>query len=242
MRKLLPLLLMFLVAWSLLVSNADARRFGGGRSFGSTHSYSYSPARGASTGRNIVGGLIGGMILGGLISTLFMGHGVGPGLLSWLVIFGVIYYLKNLLTSRSSQRFQSLHSQYAQPQQNFQNASSSSTLNVNEADFLRAANVLFMRLQAANDAKNMADVRQFTTPEVAAEIQMQFQERGDAVNITEVLQLDSQLIGVQGSELSVRFSGLIKEDNQAPEKFSENWHFIKDATTQKWVVAGMQQA
>ena len=44
------------------------------------------------------------------------------------------------------------------------------------SDFaLILANTANKRLQAANDAGDMEDIRQFSTPEVAAEIQLQFQ-------------------------------------------------------------------
>jgi predicted lipid-binding transport protein (Tim44 family) len=43
---------------------------------------------------------------------------------------------------------------------------------------IRNAKVNFIRLQAANDAGNLDDIREFTTPEMFAEISMNFAERG----------------------------------------------------------------
>ena len=85
-----------------------------------------------------------------------------------------------------------------------------------ETDFLRDAKTKFIRLQAAYDQKNLADIKEFTSPEVLAEIQMQFQERENASNDTEVVSLEAELLDVsnEGNLLtaSVRFSGRIKEN------------------------------
>ena len=41
--------------------------------------------------------------------------------------------------------------------------------------FLRSAKTSFIRLQAANDRKDLNDIREYTTPEMFAEISMQLQ-------------------------------------------------------------------
>ena len=114
--------------------------------------------------------------------------------------------------------------------------------------FLRQAKLNFIRLQAANDRGDMEDVRQFCSPEMAAEIQMQFQERKQLVQETDVVQLDAELLDVSTEAkralASVRFSGLIREEaNAAPEAFSEVWHLTKPLDgSQGWHIAGIQQS
>jgi len=44
--------------------------------------------------------------------------------------------------------------------------------------FVRNAKVNFIRLQAANDAGNLEDIREFTTPEMFGEIKLNFVDRG----------------------------------------------------------------
>jgi predicted lipid-binding transport protein (Tim44 family) len=113
--------------------------------------------------------------------------------------------------------------------------------------FLRQAKLNFIRLQAANDRGDMEDVRQFCSPEMAAEIQMQFQERNQLAQETDVVQLDAALLDVSTEAnralASVRFSGLIREEaNAAPEAFSEVWHLTKPLDgSQGWHIAGIQQ-
>ncbi|MCK0507210.1 Tim44 domain-containing protein [Aromatoleum anaerobium] len=114
--------------------------------------------------------------------------------------------------------------------------------------FVRQAKLNFVRLQAANDARNLDDLREFVTPEMFAELQMQIQERGDAVQRTEVVDLHADVIGyaeeAQRHLVSVRFHGLIREEaGAAPAEFDERWHLAKALDGSRgWVVAGIQQS
>ena len=114
--------------------------------------------------------------------------------------------------------------------------------------FVRVAKTSFIRLQAANDARDLDDIRDYTTPEMYAEIAMQIQERGETPQKTEVVSLDAKLIEVaveDGYEIaSVRFWGLIRENGNAnPESFDEVWHVRRKAGDRKaaWLIAGIQQ-
>jgi predicted lipid-binding transport protein (Tim44 family) len=113
--------------------------------------------------------------------------------------------------------------------------------------FLRQAKTYFIRLQAAWDKAEINDIREFTTPEMFAELRLQIQERGATANHTDVVQLDAELLGMEtvGVEylVSVKFGGQIKESAQAPaEPFSEVWNLSKPTDgTGGWVLAGIQQ-
>jgi predicted lipid-binding transport protein (Tim44 family) len=114
--------------------------------------------------------------------------------------------------------------------------------------FLRQAKLNFVRLQAANDRGDMDDIRQFTAPELFAEIQLQYQERGKRPQETDVVQLNADLLEVVTEDsrhiASVRFSGQLREEaNAAPEAFSEIWHLVKPTDGSRgWNVAGIQQS
>lgn len=112
--------------------------------------------------------------------------------------------------------------------------------------FLRQAKLNFIRLQAANDAGNMDDLREFLAPEVFAEVQMQYEERGRKKQETDVRQLEADLLEVvtEGGQhiASVRFHGLIAEDGGPAEPFAEIWHLAKPVDGSRgWQVAGIQQ-
>lgn len=117
----------------------------------------------------------------------------------------------------------------------------------NVEGFLRQAKVSFQRLQAANDAGDINDIRDYTTPELYAEIAMQIQERSGAKQRVDVLKLDAELLEVvtEGDReiASVHFSGLIREEeNAGAEPFDEVWHVVKDGKdpTGVWTIAGIQ--
>jgi len=113
--------------------------------------------------------------------------------------------------------------------------------------FLRNAKVHFVRLQAAWDAGNLDDIREFTTPEMFAEIKMDLAERGTEVNKTDVVTLEGQMLGIESSPTqhlaSVRFSGMIRERaGEAAQPFAEVWNLAKPVSgTGGWLLAGIQQ-
>jgi len=113
--------------------------------------------------------------------------------------------------------------------------------------FLRNAKVYFVRLQAAWDAGDIDDIREFTTPEMFAEIRVDLSDRGAAPNQTDVVRLDADLLDVaehgNGYLASVRFHGLIRETPGAPaEPFAEIWNLSKSPSTgEGWLLAGIQQ-
>jgi predicted lipid-binding transport protein (Tim44 family) len=113
--------------------------------------------------------------------------------------------------------------------------------------FLRQAKLNFLRLQAAHDAGNIEDIREFTTPEMFANIRLDLQDRGGGVQQTDVVTLDADLLDVseEGRQYlaSVRFHGTIREtDGAAPEAFDEVWHLAKEVDgSTGWLVAGIQQ-
>ncbi|MCX4165618.1 MULTISPECIES: Tim44 domain-containing protein [Paraburkholderia] len=113
--------------------------------------------------------------------------------------------------------------------------------------FLRNAKVYFVRLQAAWDSGNMADIREFTTPEMFAEVKVDLDSRGSQANQTDVVQLNADLLGVEERSdeyfASVRFSGLIRETpGAAAEPFVEVWNLSKSTRSgEGWLLAGIQQ-
>lgn len=113
--------------------------------------------------------------------------------------------------------------------------------------FERQAKAAFIRMQAANDARDFADIRAFTTPEMYGEIALQLQERGDVPQKIDVVSVDARAIEVvvesARAVASVRFSGVIRENGEPAESFDEVWHVVKDLgdPASTWRVAGIQQ-
>ena len=115
------------------------------------------------------------------------------------------------------------------------------------ASFERNAKVNFIRLQAANDTGNLDDIRQFTTPEMFAELKMELADRNSVSQKTDVVSIHAQVIEVEEDAdryvVSVRFTGVIKTDMGEPdESFDEIWHLTKlRQGSTGWVLSGIQQ-
>jgi predicted lipid-binding transport protein (Tim44 family) len=113
--------------------------------------------------------------------------------------------------------------------------------------FLRHAKGNFIRLQAAWDKNDINDIREFTTPEVFAELRLQIQERGGKEDYTDVVEIEAELLGIEntGTEYvaSVQFSGRTKPAPDAlPEPLNEVWNLVKPVNGNGgWLLGGIQQ-
>jgi len=209
-------------------------------------------------------GLAAGLGLAALFSHLGMGEELASIVMIALLAFGALMLFR-LLTRRNT----GTQGQGASPMQyagaNTTGAPSSPSANVSfptgssdavapalphdfdAAGFVRQAKVHFIRLQAAHDAGNLDDIRDFTTPEMFAEIRLQMADRGNAEQRTDVVELNADVLEVveeaQRYIVSVRFNGLLREEaSAAPAPFDEIWHLTKPRTGNGgWVVAGIQQ-
>lgn len=113
--------------------------------------------------------------------------------------------------------------------------------------FIRNAKVGFIRLQAAHDAGDLADIREFTSPEMFAEIRMDLEQRSALPQKTDIVSLNAEILDIAEDSyrhiVSVRFTGMLREEaNAAPVAIDEIWHLTKPINGQGgWVLAGIQQ-
>lgn len=118
----------------------------------------------------------------------------------------------------------------------------------NATEFLRHARLNFVRLQEAHDARDSAALRDFLAADLLADVEAQWQSEGAAQGKTDVVTLESEVLEVVTEGLlyvvSVRFSGLIREDGAAEaQPFAEIWHLEKPLRgSTGWLVSGIQQA
>lgn len=267
MRYFISCLLITLISFGLFINEASAKRFGGGRSFGVQRSYSslYSSNKTHNTSgfrqqtnSKKWGGVLGGMLMGGLLASLFMGHGFANGLISWLIVGALGLFIMNLFRQRMQPRMQASEAYasgsnafnpfkqaFTQHHQSGSNNTAHAPLGFQEESFLREAKVIFNRLQAAYDQKNLQDLTTFTAPEVFGEIKMQLDERHDAPNRTEVITLNAALLDISkqfdSTMASVRFTGTIKENDDPITTLDEIWHFRQFGNNPQWLVGGIQQ-
>lgn len=270
MSRFFKLFFIALISSTLFIGQAEAKRFGGGKSFGHQRNNMSQqaapkapPAQGPASGGNRWMGPLMGLAAGGLLASLFMGgafDGIKPfDILLLLGIAALIFFVIRAMRRPAPAMGQV---QYAghngpapvmdAPQERSGTAYSSGNSTrpswFDEENFVRLAKGHFIRLQAANDAKDLHDIREYTTPEIFAEISLQMQERGDTVQHTEVIAVDAKVLDVysegDNTIASVRFTGQIREQANGPmESFDEIWHVQRPQSVPNadWYIAGIQQ-
>ncbi|MBS1218401.1 MAG: tim44-like domain protein [Proteobacteria bacterium] len=280
MNKFLTVLIT-LCGLSLVAVDADARRLGGGKSFGMQRNTQQqatptapaqqqqaqqaagTPAQqpAAATGNKWLGPLA-GLAMGAGLMALFMNNGIG-GALAGLLLIAAIAGIAMMAFRALRGRAGNAPLQYAGGGlQRLSTASGSGAAahsvaaatagrwpaDFDAAEFLRHARLNFVRLQEAHDARDSAALADFVTTDVLAEVQAQWQAEGDTAGKTDVVTLEAEVLDVATEGLlyivSVRFSGLIREDGNAePQSFAEVWHLEKPLRgTAGWLVSGIQQA
>lgn len=285
-------------ALTLAAHDADARRLGGGRTFGkqsstvtqqqaaspskqtaATPASSQPPAPAPQPAGNRwlgpIAGLAAGLGIAALLSHFGLGgafaEGLGSMLLIGLLLMAGVFVWRMLRRGPASPApVRPMEPAYATAASQAANSNrqvsvlgtplAGSTAAPAPADvpwgvpadfdvagFLRNAKVHFIRMQAASDEKNLADIREFTTPEAFAEIKMQLDEEKGAADKTDVVNLDAVLLGIETGPTdylaSVRFSGSMRENNQAEAApFEEVWNLSKPVEGRGgWLLAGIQQ-
>jgi predicted lipid-binding transport protein (Tim44 family) len=203
------------------------------------------------------------MFAGGMGGMGGMGGAMGGILMALLaagaVMFAISMFRKKQQPAMPSMQYAGAGAPYSEPQP-VQYAGtttplaavSSSTTGHIPADFpvesfLRSAKTSFIRLQAANDRKDLNDIREYTTPEMFAEISMQMHERDNTQQTTNVVAINGELLEVayegDWAIASVRFIGQLTENNGPVDNVDEIWHVQKNLKDDKavWLLSGIQQ-
>ncbi|OFA00341.1 Tim44 domain-containing protein [Duganella sp. HH101] len=234
------------------------------------------PPKPASPWKGILGGALLGLGIGALFSHFGLGGAMGGmfgSLIMLALLAGAVFFVIRLIRSRSQpaaaapaafggnnvysmppasgtpdigSRLQPEQQSYAQPAP-VAHTPWGVPADFDAPSFLRVAKSNFIRLQAAWDKGDSADIREFTTPEVFAELKMQITERGAQKDYTDVVTIEAELLGIETSDsdylASVKFTGTIKPAPDAlAEPFNEVWNLSKPVSgASGWLLAGIQQ-
>ena len=284
-----------------MIAEADAKRFGGGRSFGSKPMFSKSfskPVPKAPLNQNKsalntpqtqrrglfggMGGMFGGLLAGTLLGSLLFGGGFGGiGFFDILLLVGGFFLIRKLFRARQTQQQSAYqgsgYSNYNQQQYTQEEDYSSMQRQAQDAwanlrstpaggsqaqetqpdvsvpagfdsdEFLEGAKVVFNRLQQSWDARDLDDIKQFTTQEVYEAIKQQAEDDPQPSR-TEILMANARLLEVkdeaEGILATVYFDVLMRESKTAqhPEQVREVWHFLKAKKDgSMWLLDGIQQ-
>ncbi len=285
---------------TMVAHDVDAKRFGGGKSFGrqsSNVSKQSTPANSAAPSQQQaaagaaqppqrnrwlgpLAGIAAGLGLAALFSHLGIGGGFGSILMILLLAMAGVFIWRMIRRNQASpatdRREPALANAIPRPTTNYAPPPESAPLPVgtptlpggasnsvmasfgdaatwgipadfDKEGFARSAKVHYIRLQAAWDAKDLSDIREFTTPEMYAEVKMQLAEAKDEKSVTEVVDLEAEVLGVETGAredlASVRFKGTIRETVGGPaEPFEEVWNLLKPTSGKSgWLLAGIQQ-
>jgi len=274
MKRFLLLLTIVFSCLTLLSTTAEAKRFGGGSSIGKQRTMSPqqtakppaaapmpTPTAAPQPAGNRWLGPLAGLAIGAGLGAMFAGGFGGMGGVFSSILMAIAAGIAVMFLISLFRKKQQPAMQYAgagvpyggQPTYSSYTAGSTQSPSGNiPADFpveafLRSAKTSFIRLQAANDRKDLDDIREYTTPEMFAEISMQLRERDNTPQKTEVDTLNAQLLEVAHENdfaiASVRMNGQLRENNGAPESFDEVWHVQKNLKDEKavWLLSGIQQ-
>lgn len=232
-----------------------------------------APAAAPSSGSKW-GGALAGLAAGGLLAALFMGGAfeninMMDIVILALLIGAVFFVIRMLRKSRTEARAPSMQYSgmntgtqdrfntppFTAPVETAPSSEGESTphqpnipADFKVEPFLRNAKASFIRLQSAHDRGDINEIRDYTTPEMLAEISEQIKERGDTQQQTEVMFIDANLLEVETTHdmaiASVRFTGQLRDGpDSEPEAFDEIWHVQKDLKDPDatWLLAGIQQ-
>jgi predicted lipid-binding transport protein (Tim44 family) len=299
MQRILLSLFAVFFAFALPVYEAEAKRMGGGKSFGmqrqatpmkrdaSPQQAQNAPAgqnaaAGAAPKRNWMGplaGLAAGLGIAALLSHFGLGEGMANILMMALLAFAAFMLVRWFLNRNKPamqrpmqyagqgadqntpqpMRFEapasgsvvpgSIYDKSAQNDATAPETKAAATFppGFDEVAFARQAKVNFIRMQAANDAGDVNDLRQFTTPELFAELRLDLQERGAAAQHTDVLEIAAEVVDFadepERQVVSVRYTGRLQEAAGAePVAVDEVWHLVKPHDdSRNWAIAGIQQ-
>jgi predicted lipid-binding transport protein (Tim44 family) len=210
-----------------------------------------------------IAGLAAGLGLAALANYLGFGEELANIMMIALLAFAVMAVIGFLMRKRAGQQTTMAGagapynaSTYAQDSNSRYQASQSTGSVVGTSNipagfdtdgFIRNAKVGFIRLQAAHDAGDLADIREFTSPEMFAEIRMDLEQRHGLPQKTDIVSLNAEIADMAEDShrhiVSVRFTGMLREEaNAAPVAIDEIWHLTKPINGQGgWVLAGIQQ-
>lgn len=113
-----------------------------------------------------------------------------------------------------------------------------------EFAFLNSAKKFFNMMQDQFDKGDLKALGEYCTDDVLDNIAMDLRQRGSQVNVTEVLELNAELIGfetdVDEQIATVVFTGQIREAVGAPaEQIEEMWVMSRPVSGGGWVLAGV---
>lgn len=227
MQKFLSIALAMCIGLSVSI-DAEARRFGGGKSFGVEPKHrqvqkqqqpkqtrpkqNQSGTGAASSGAGKWLGPLAGLAAGGLLASMLFGEGFeGLKILDILLIAGAAFITLRLLAARNRPQLQAAAGPAMQREMPANNLFGSQPANAPQQvmqapawfdaqSFIDAAREHFNQLQQHWDGNEMEQVAEYVTPQLLTFLQKERASLGDGYQSTYIDDLDVQLDGVEELE------------------------------------------
>jgi len=222
-------MLSLIFALFITIPDAQAKKFGGKRSFGKTQKTTTqqkqttdqnatSTSSKKSSKKGLMGGLLGGLLAGGLIAAMMGGAFEGFQMMDFLIIAGIAFVLFKIFKAMNQAKAQAQRpafaadNQFKQSAQSFQ-ATSSANGFANDADqvpfnlpqgfdlnsFLEGSRGHYKTLQQAWNDNDLSKIQEYVSNDLYNELS---NDRRDLTNEpqTEVMFLDAQLVRAQSTD------------------------------------------
>ncbi|MFP5223228.1 MAG: TIM44-like domain-containing protein [Acidobacteriota bacterium] len=119
----------------------------------------------------------------------------------------------------------------------------------NEREFLRGAKIIYGRIRQSLAMRNMADLRQFASPDMMRRFEQMAQEKPDRETVA-VMLVEATVLKVVKEDkqtvVDVAYEATISDDpkTNASRKVNEVWRFVRDDTVTdgKWLLESMDTA
>ncbi|MFM2481514.1 Tim44 domain-containing protein [Celerinatantimonas sp. YJH-8] len=256
-------LLFVVLALLTLSGHADARKFGGGRSWGRSYHTNVHPSYSSGYGHSSTSGsrlgfghgLFGGLLAGGLLGSLFGhgGYGYGGGGFGFgnLILVAVIGWIAwRLFKSRSSSGGQNFSRRGFFEQDESRSPSGYDDVpfdlpaGFDTHAFLEEAKRHYHALQTAWNHNDFAMIRTYLAPELYQQIVAERESLGPQPQTDQILYVEAslaraaQLPGQQ--QISVHFTGKYRTDEAREAQIDEIWHLRRE-NGRDWVIEGIEE-
>jgi len=251
MKRLFSLIALLMV--SVAVSPiAEAKKFGGGKSFGksfktapapkqqsqntSTINKDTSKAAQTSGKKGLMGGLLGGLLAGGLLAAFFGGAFEGIQFLDILIMGLIAYFafkfLRSMLAGFGTTATSDVPHNYPP--------------GFDQAAFISGSREHYRILQGAWNFNQLETIEEYVSPSLFADLK---EERAklEGEQHTDVMYVDAEIVradyDADKAQLSLQFSGRYRDTVEGIEENIEDiWHLERDLTVPNapWLIVGIQ--
>lgn len=260
-KRVIALLFVALTCISVSM-NANARKFGGGRSWGHhyntsrsySHSHSSTSSRSGLNSQRRWGfghGLLGGLLAGGLLGSLFGGHGgFGFGhLILWFLIGWLIWRAVKALGFRGGTGGRASQNIFGGSGTASSAPEPSRDLppNFDVAAFLDDAQKHYHTLQTAWNYNDQDLMVKYLVPELARDMMHERDKLGTGALKNRILYVDPSLVRSEQHsglmQVSVHYSGQYITNEGQQQPIDEIWHMQRDMnrTESVWMIEGIEE-